>query len=100
MTMVTPALGVASAARTESCSCITLNVIQVFEEPTMVLSVQRVATMPTKLEATHLRDNRWAVRPEGQLGTCGWHPKPWTVIYVKARSADEAIKKAEKVLES
>lgn len=56
--------------------------------------------MPTKLEATHLRDNRWAVRPEGQLGTCGWHPKPWTVIYVKARSADEAIKKAEKVLES
>lgn len=49
-----------------------------------------------KLEATKLRDDRWAVRPDGQLGTCGFHPEPWTVIYVKARTADEAIKKAEK----
>ncbi len=47
-----------------------------------------------KLEATELRNGRWAVRPEGQLGTCGWHPQPWTVQYVTARSADEAIKKA------
>ena len=37
-----------------------------------------------KLEATLLRDNRWAVRPQGQLGTCGWHPKPWEVVYVTA----------------
>jgi hypothetical protein len=27
-----------------------------------------------KPEATHLRDNLYAVRPEGQLGTCGWFP--------------------------
>jgi hypothetical protein len=48
-----------------------------------------------KLEATHLRDNRWAVRPVGQLGTMGWFPKAWTVIYVTARTADEAIQKAK-----
>lgn len=46
------------------------------------------------LAATHLRDNRWAVRPIGQLGTCGWYPYPWTVIYVTARTADEAVAKA------
>ena len=50
----------------------------------------------TDLEATHLRDNRWAVRPVGQLGTCGWHPHPWTVIYVNARDPWDAIKKAQK----
>lgn len=49
-----------------------------------------------KLEATHLRGNRWAVRPEGQLGTCGWHPQPWTVLYVTARTAAEAIAKAKR----
>jgi hypothetical protein len=48
------------------------------------------------LEATHLRDNLWAVRPEGQLGTCGWSPQPWTVVYVKARTAAEAISKAKR----
>ena len=98
MITATLALGAESGARTESCSCTTPNVIQVVEEPTMVLSARKGVTMPTiKLEATHLRDNRWAVRPEGQLGTCGFYPKAWTVIYVKARSADEAIKKAEKM---
>lgn len=51
------------------------------------------------MEATHLRGNRWAVRPAGQLGTCGWHPEPWTVIYVTARSADEAVSKAKKEIE-
>lgn len=48
------------------------------------------------LEATHLRDNLWAVRPKGQLGTCGWHPQPWTVVYVKAATAAEAIRKAKR----
>jgi hypothetical protein len=47
-----------------------------------------------KLEATNLRPGRWAVRPEGQLGTMGWYPYSWTVIYVNAKSADEAIRKA------
>ena len=51
---------------------------------------------PLQLEATHLRGNKWAVRPEGQLGTCGYYPVAWTVIYVTARSAQEAIKKATK----
>ena len=47
-----------------------------------------------ELEATHLRGNEYAVRPRGQLGTCGWHPKPWTVTYVRANSPDEAVRKA------
>lgn len=46
-----------------------------------------------KLEATKLRDC-WAVRPVDQLGTCGFYPRAWTVCYVKARSADDAIRKA------
>jgi hypothetical protein len=50
----------------------------------------------TKLEAVDLRaDNRWAVRPIGQLGTCGWvcgfH---WNVVYVTASSAEVAVSKA------
>ena len=49
-----------------------------------------------KLEAIHLRGNLWAVRPQGQLGTCGWHPEPWSVIYVHARSATMAIIKAKR----
>ena len=47
-----------------------------------------------KLEADELRDGMWAVRPEGELGTCGFHPAPWQVVYLKAPSADEAIKLA------
>lgn len=50
------------------------------------------ATM--KLEATRLHCGRWAVRPAGQLGTCGFHPRAWTVVYVRAPSASEAIRKA------
>lgn len=47
------------------------------------------------LVATHLRDNRWAVRPAGCLGTCGWKDgKAWSVVYVNAKSAEAAIKKA------
>ena len=52
--------------------------------------------MNCEMEATHLRDNRWAVRPKGQLGTCGWHPYAWTVIFVTARNAEQAIRKAIK----
>jgi hypothetical protein len=47
-----------------------------------------------KLEATYLRDNLWAVRPEGQLGTCGWSPRAWTVAYVRATNPLNAIAKA------
>ena len=49
------------------------------------------------LEAIHLRGTKWAVRPQNQLGTCGWYPKLWQVIYVNASSPDEAIRKAEKL---
>ena len=49
-----------------------------------------------QLEATHLRGNKWAVRPLNQLGTCGFYPVPWTVIYVTARSEAEAIRNAMK----
>lgn len=49
-----------------------------------------------KLEATELRGGLYAVRPENQLGTCGFYPAPWTVIYVKARNAAEAVAKAER----
>ena len=49
-----------------------------------------------ELEATHLRDRRYAVRPKGQLGTCGSWPCLWQVAYVNARSANEAIAKAKR----
>ena len=51
-------------------------------------------TTSIELEATHLRDKTYAVRPKGQLGTCGWSPKPWGVIYLKAKSKTDAIRKA------
>ena len=47
-----------------------------------------------KLEATLLRNGEYAVRPQSQLGTCGWYPKAWTVQYIKAASSQEAIRKA------
>ena len=47
-----------------------------------------------ELEATELRNGQWAVRPAGQLGTMGWHPYPWTVVYVRAPNAGEAVRKA------
>jgi len=50
-----------------------------------------------KYEADQLRDNRWAVRPCGQLGTCGWYPQPWQVVFVTARSESEALRKAERI---
>lgn len=47
-------------------------------------------------QALHLRDNRWAVRPQGCLGTCGWlrGGTAWTVVYVHARTAREALSRA------
>lgn len=49
----------------------------------------------TQLEATHLRDRKWAVRPVGRLGTCGFYPEPWVVVYVTASSAESAIAAAK-----
>lgn len=47
------------------------------------------------LEAVQLRSDLYAVRPEGQLGTCGWYDgKPWAVQYINAVTRDEAIRKA------
>jgi hypothetical protein len=48
----------------------------------------------TTLEATHLRGNLYAVKPAGQLGTCGWYPYAWSVIYVNASNTKQAIEKA------
>jgi len=48
-------------------------------------------------EATHLRGRQYAIKPAGQLGTCGWYPIPWTVQYVIAGSAPEALMKAAKL---
>lgn len=45
------------------------------------------------MEATLLRDGVYAVRPIGQLGTCGWYPYPWTVTYVHAVSEQDALRK-------
>lgn len=51
-----------------------------------------------ELEATKLR-TCWAVRPKGQLGTCGFYPVAWTVVYVTdARTAEEAIRRAHKAM--
>ena len=47
-----------------------------------------------KLEATHLRGRRYAVKPEGQLGTCGFYPRAWTIHYVNANSAAQAVKRS------
>ena len=42
-------------------------------------------------ETTHLRNRDWAVRPLGHLGTMGWTPVPWTVVYVRADSPRSAL---------
>jgi hypothetical protein len=31
-------------------------------------------------------EQRYAVRPVGQVGACGWHPVPWAVVCVHADS--------------
>lgn len=50
-------------------------------------------------EATKLRNNRFAVRPVGQLGTMGYHPYPWQAVYVKATHEAEALRKAAPLIE-
>lgn len=50
--------------------------------------------LANELEATPLRNGMYAVRPKGQLGTCGWAPHPWMVVYVSAATEEEAVKKA------
>ena len=47
-----------------------------------------------RLEATPLRNGFFAVRPQGQLGTCGFYPRAWTVQYLRAQSAAQAVAKA------
>ena len=50
-----------------------------------------------RLEAIRLR-NCWAVKPLGQLGTCGYYPYPWTVVFVplpKAKTPEAAIRIAK-----
>lgn len=54
--------------------------------------------VPAKLEAMHLRGRLYAVRPEGQLGSCGFSPVPWTVQFIKANSAEEAVRRARPIL--
>lgn len=49
------------------------------------------------LDATHLRGNQWAVKPKGQLGTCGWYPGPWMIVYVTAPNEKTAIRKAHAI---
>jgi len=48
---------------------------------------------PMQLEATELRPGRWAVKPLDQLGTCGFYPVAWTVHYVNAKTAGDAVRK-------
>ena len=50
------------------------------------------------LEATHLRGQQWCVKPVGQLGTCGFSPVPWTAQFVRAKSAEEALRRAKPIL--
>lgn len=37
------------------------------------------------LDIEPLRSGRLSVVPKGQLGTCGWYPKPWTCVFVTKR---------------
>ncbi len=48
-----------------------------------------------KLEATHLKGRRYAVKPAGQLGTCGFYPEAWIICYVNANSAAQAVLKTQ-----
>ena len=61
-----------------------------------VTSFPGLSALP--LEATHLRQNLWCVSPVGQLGTCGFHPVPWTAQFVRAKSAEEALRRAKPIL--
>lgn len=45
------------------------------------------------LSVIGLGRGRYLLRPEGCLGTCGFHPAPWTAVYVTARSRTHALAK-------
>lgn len=61
----------------------------------MIRELRGIESMAnTRLHATPLTRNRYAVRPAGQLGTHGWYPFPWSVVYVMAATESEAIRKA------
>ena len=50
--------------------------------------------MTIRYEATHLRGNRYAIRPVSALGTRGWiNGEAWTVVYVNARNPADALLK-------
>lgn len=50
------------------------------------------ATEIAPLRRSRLR--RFAIRPAGTLGTCGWiNGEAWSVVYVNARSAPDAMLK-------
>ena len=57
-------------------------------------NTQHTAVARPQLSAVHLRNSTYAVRPAGQLGTCGWVPVPWEVIYVHAHTANQAVLRA------
>ena len=54
--------------------------------------------MPIVHEAVELKPGLYAVRPQHQLGTMGWSPYPWTVVYVTARSTNEALLKSRRAI--
>ena len=56
--------------------------------------MSRVDIGPLVLDVEQLRSGRYAVRPDGQLGTCGDHPYTWTVIMVRATDPITAARKA------
>ena len=48
-----------------------------------------------ELEAVKLsEDDWWGVRPKDACGTLGWVPYAWTLVFVKANTKAEAIRKA------
>ena len=65
-------------------------------EPTIKACCELLNNVVPKMEATLVTAGRWAVRPEGQLGTCGFHPVPWQVEYVDAASAAHAVDKVQR----
>lgn len=49
---------------------------------------------PEECGAERLRDGAWIVRPRGAVGTCGFYPRAWSAVCVRAPSAAQAIRKA------
>ena len=68
-------------------------------EDNMAIAARKAAefayaiSQPMHWEAEQLRDNKYVVRPRGQLGTCGFYPRPWTAQFVNAHSCADAMVK-------